>query len=54
MSRAIASLLFGIEPGDPVTAFMVLVLVLVAGILATVIPVRRAMRVDPNVALKIE
>lgn len=54
LSRAIASLLFGIEPGDPLTGLAVLVLVLVAGILATVVPMRRAMRVDPNVALKIE
>ncbi|MGE0862539.1 MAG: ABC transporter permease [Vicinamibacterales bacterium] len=54
LSRAIASLLFGIEPGDPLTAAAVLVLVLVAGIAATVVPVRRAMRVDPNSALKIE
>lgn len=54
LSRAIASLLFGIEPGDPVTAAIVLVLVLVAGIAATVVPVGRAMRVDPNSALKIE
>lgn len=54
LSRAIASLLFGIEPGDPVTAAVVLVLVLVAGTAATVVPVRRAMRVEPNSALKIE
>jgi len=54
LSRAIASLLFGVEPGDPVTAVVVLALVLVAGFLATVVPVRRAMRVDPNVTLKIE
>jgi len=47
-------LLFGVEPGDPVTAVVVVALVLVTGFLATVVPVRRAMRVDPNVALKIE
>lgn len=53
LSRAIASMLFGLEPGDPVTAFSVLVLVLVAGTAATLVPMQRAMRIDPNVALKI-
>ena len=38
LSRTIASLLFGIEPGDPVTGLVVLVLVLVAGALATIVP----------------
>jgi len=52
LSRAIASLLFGIEPGDPVTAAVVLVLVIVAGTAATVVPMWRAMRVDPMVALR--
>lgn len=54
LSRTIASLLFGIEPGDPLTAAVVFVLVLAAGSAATVVPVRRAMRVDPNSALKID
>lgn len=52
LSRAIAGLLFGIEPGDPTTAFAVVVLVLVAGVLATLVPANRATRVDPNLALK--
>ena len=54
LSRSIASLLFGIEPGDPITALLVVVLVLIAGVVATLVPMQRAMRVDPNVALKIE
>ena len=54
LSRAIASLLFGIEPGDPITALAVVALVMVAGVLATLVPAKRAMRVDPNTALKID
>jgi putative ABC transport system permease protein len=54
LSRAIESLLFGVGPGDPLTAAVVLALVLVAGTVATLVPMRRAMRVDPNIALRIE
>ncbi|MEO8679479.1 MAG: ABC transporter permease [Vicinamibacterales bacterium] len=54
LSQTIESLLFGVEPGDPLTAVVVLLVVLVAGMLATIVPMRRAMRVDPNAALRIE
>jgi predicted permease len=53
-SRAIESLLFGVEPGDPFTLAVVLALVLAAGALATIVPMRRAMAVEPNVALKVD
>jgi putative ABC transport system permease protein len=54
LSRTIESLLFGVEPGDPTTSIVVLVLVVIAGLLATIVPMRRAMRIDPNIALRIE
>jgi len=54
MSRAIESLLFGVEPGDPLTLAVVLALIVLAGAVATIVPMRRALAVDPNVALRVE
>ena len=54
ISRLVKGLLFGLKPNDPATlAFAITVLVAVA-LLATCIPARRAMRVDPMVALRHE
>lgn len=50
----ISSLLFGVKPTDPATLAMPIVLVFVVGIFASYIPARRAMRVDPMVALRCE
>jgi predicted permease len=53
-SRVIATLLFGITPRDTAAfAGAVLVMVMVA-LLATILPARRASRVDPMVALRYE
>lgn len=53
-ARLITHLLFNVTPYDPATlAFVPLVLVAV-GALASYIPARRAMRVDPIVALRCE
>ncbi len=54
LSRAIASLLYGVGPMDAATfAVSALVLILV-GVAASYIPARRAARVDPAVALRQE
>jgi ABC-type antimicrobial peptide transport system permease subunit len=49
-----SSLLFGVSATDPLTFAVVLLLVTAVAALAAYIPARRAMRVDPVVALRYE
>jgi putative ABC transport system permease protein len=53
-TRFLASLLFDVQPTDPATFASVMLLVAVAAAAACFIPARRAMRVDPIVALRYE
>lgn len=53
-TRFIASLLYGVSPNDPLTFALVCAVLLAISLLARWIPARRAMRVDPMVALRHE
>lgn len=54
VTRLLRTLLFGVKPTDMATFFWVSLLLLVVSLLASYIPARRAMRVDPMVALRYE
>ena len=54
LSRYFAALLFGIKPLDPLTYLAVAALLLVTALVACCLPGRRAMRIDPAIALRIE
>ena len=54
LTRLMASLLFSITPGDPVTFAAVIVLMIAVVLLACYMPALRAMRVDPIVAVRSE
>jgi predicted permease len=54
LTRSMRSVLFGIEPSDPWTFAQVIIVLLAAAALASWLPARRALRIDPVTALRDE
>jgi ABC-type antimicrobial peptide transport system permease subunit len=54
VGRALSAFLFGVGSSDPLTFALVAVLMLAVAFLATYVPSRRALKVDPVTALRAE
>jgi ABC-type antimicrobial peptide transport system permease subunit len=53
-TRALATQLWGVTPNDPVTLGAVAALILCVGLAAGYVPARRATRIDPALAMRVE
>jgi ABC-type antimicrobial peptide transport system permease subunit len=53
-THLLGSMLYDVKPGDPVTLIAVSILLMLVALAACYIPARRAIRVDPLVALRYE
>jgi ABC-type antimicrobial peptide transport system permease subunit len=54
LGQALSNQLFGIEPMDPLSYIIAILVLAVATVLATLVPTRRALRIDPMQALRYE
>lgn len=54
ITRLVKQLLFGLTPNDPSTLVLAILALVAVALVATYIPARRAMKVDPMIALRYE
>ena len=54
VAPTLSTLLFGVQPVDPITFAVVVATILAVALCASAIPARRGMRVDPLSALRAE
>jgi putative ABC transport system permease protein len=54
MTQLLTSMLFGVKATDPLTYVAVVIMLMGVAMLASYVPARRAMHVDPIVALRYE
>lgn len=54
LGRGMSSLLYGVKPSDPITWLVVATLVISTSLVALIVPARRALRIDPMMALREE
>jgi len=54
VARLMSALLYGMSPADPLTFVLVPLILVVVVLVATYIPARRAVKLDPIVALRTE
>jgi putative ABC transport system permease protein len=54
LTRLMSDQLFGVTAHDPLTFIIVAILLTLVALLACYLPARRAVRIDPTVALRYE
>jgi ABC-type antimicrobial peptide transport system permease subunit len=54
LSRSVESLLYGVRPFDPLTVTSVAGVLGLVALAASVLPARRALRIDPSTAIRAE